>query len=643
MYSFDSGALVEVYAGGTIDIAGDGGGTLSANNARVDWGDGSYPVTWYTDGVYLWSGAVPNTSNITYFPNAGTEIPIFWNAQPLNIGAGGANPTVFNGLFRSSVNLTIQNTALKTFRNGIQIDAGVVLTQNLNSGAFVISGTATINMGAGASILLSAAGMNVASTSMTTLTSAITVNGTGPFSVASGGTLELENFIVSGTAPFTLNSGGVLKIGHTQGIASSGSTGNIQTTGTRTFNAGGTYEYYGINGQQITGTGLPTTINTTGKILINNADHVVQSTNYTVNGALELANGCLITNQQIMTIGAGATLAYSSTSFVCTCLANGFSPASLGGLTRTAGTAFFPVGPETTVYMPATINNSGTSDQFNVRVEHLNASNVNPYATEYFIQRQWIITESIAGGTDATIELQWASGEEGALFDPATNPFIGRWNGSSLEKLSGTYDAGDPSVSASPFSAFSPFVVGSSAALPTGLIAFTANPRDGSTDLAWATATEINNAFFVVERSADGVYFEDIAEVPGAGNSSLTQHYTYTDHSPNNGPNYYRLRITGFDGSYALGPVRSVFFSRAGTVHVQPVPATEMLHVLLHEVPSENIAWSIYNQSGRLVLYGEATETTAPFEVHVRTLPPGVYFLRTTAGHVTYSTRFSKL
>ena len=186
------------------------------------------------------------------------------------------------------------------------------------------------------------------------------------------------------------------------------------------------------------------------------------------------------------------------------------------------------------------------------------------------------------------------------------------------------------------------FTVASNGALPISLLSFTATPRDGNTDLIWATATETQNAYFAVERSADGVHFDEITQVPGAGNSAATKNYAYTDRSPINGPNYYRLRQVDFDGAYSFSPVRRVVFGEANGVRLQPVPATETLQVLLDKTTEEDISWSVFDQSGRLVLDGQAAEETQQFDVDVQNLPQGMYMLRLTSGQFMHAVRFVK-
>lgn len=80
--------------------------------------------------------------------------------------------------------------------------------------------------------------------------------------------------------------------------------------------------------------------------------------------------------------------------------------------------------------------------------------------------------------------------------------------------------------------------------------------------IAWATASESNNDYFTVERSKDGISFEAIVEVDGAGNSdNYFLNYKVTDFSPFEGTSYYRLKQTDFDGKFALSDVKAVNFN----------------------------------------------------------------------------------
>lgn len=94
--------------------------------------------------------------------------------------------------------------------------------------------------------------------------------------------------------------------------------------------------------------------------------------------------------------------------------------------------------------------------------------------------------------------------------------------------------------------------------LPVTLAYFRASPVDGEVSIEWKTETETNNDFFTVERSADGKNFEEVATVPGAGNSSIPLSYSHKDGAPLAGTFYYRLTQTDFDGMFEQFPLIAV-------------------------------------------------------------------------------------
>lgn len=97
------------------------------------------------------------------------------------------------------------------------------------------------------------------------------------------------------------------------------------------------------------------------------------------------------------------------------------------------------------------------------------------------------------------------------------------------------------------------------AGLPIELLYFNASLADDNTvALNWATELEINNEYFTVERSKDGLVFEEVLTVEGAGNSVQTLYYTATDVLPLQGLSYYRLKQTDFDGAFEYSDIVTV-------------------------------------------------------------------------------------
>lgn len=92
-------------------------------------------------------------------------------------------------------------------------------------------------------------------------------------------------------------------------------------------------------------------------------------------------------------------------------------------------------------------------------------------------------------------------------------------------------------------------VCGSITILPVELTSFSGECTEGLSALRWTTATEHNNAYFSVEKSIDGLQFENIATVSGAVNKTTETNYSFLDFESRPGVNYYRLSQTDTDGT----------------------------------------------------------------------------------------------
>jgi hypothetical protein len=131
--------------------------------------------------------------------------------------------------------------------------------------------------------------------------------------------------------------------------------------------------------------------------------------------------------------------------------------------------------------------------------------------------------------------------------------FTGGPDVSSVKKLTATgFTVGVNGEVNTNTSTFEFFIMSGGTTLPVKLTYFTGEKEDAATKLYWQTETEINSSYFVVERSSDGISFEVIGQVAGAGNSNQVINYVFTDIKPNAGNNYYRLRQYDYDGANEL-------------------------------------------------------------------------------------------
>ncbi len=90
--------------------------------------------------------------------------------------------------------------------------------------------------------------------------------------------------------------------------------------------------------------------------------------------------------------------------------------------------------------------------------------------------------------------------------------------------------------------------------LPVELVKFEVLPTNGTNLIAWTTGMELNNDYFVIEKSLNGKDFHSIGEVNGYGKSSHEIDYNFIDEAPYENT-YYRLKQVDLDGSVEYSKV----------------------------------------------------------------------------------------
>ncbi|MDA3615042.1 T9SS type A sorting domain-containing protein [Polluticaenibacter yanchengensis] len=169
----------------------------------------------------------------------------------------------------------------------------------------------------------------------------------------------------------------------------------------------------------------------------------------------------------------------------------------------------------------------------------------------------------------------------------------------------------------------------SSAVLPVSIIDFDAARAGNIAVLNWKTASETNNKGFEVERSTDGVSWLGIGFIESkanGGNSSNELAYTFNDHTPDKGMNYYRLRQTDVNGKVEYSAVRQLNFgNNAALVKLYPNPAKTLVKMTGVE-PGTLIR--IDDISGKTVLTSVRTGgTQETWAVNISALPKGTYMI----------------
>jgi hypothetical protein len=165
--------------------------------------------------------------------------------------------------------------------------------------------------------------------------------------------------------------------------------------------------------------------------------------------------------------------------------------------------------------------------------------------------------------------------------------------------------------------------------LAVELTNLTAKSVNKTTVLNWQTASEKDNQGFTVERSLNGTDYAAIGQVKGFGTTNTVRNYAFTDATPTNGVNYYRLRQADFNGKETLSKVVSVISGKNFLV-LKNTLVQNLLDVTVGEETKGPL--SIFNVSGQLV-YSAKVQGNQLLDVSA--LTSGLYIVRTEAGDVS--------
>jgi hypothetical protein len=172
--------------------------------------------------------------------------------------------------------------------------------------------------------------------------------------------------------------------------------------------------------------------------------------------------------------------------------------------------------------------------------------------------------------------------------------------------------------------------------LPVTLTTFTGRRVDGTSELHWNTSSELNNSHFIVERSKDAKSFHALSpkiqsKAPG-GNSSVNLDYAYTDASPFEGHNYYRLQQVDIDGHVSYSSTVDVYFGNETLVSLYPNPVNSELNVDINTPKETNAIVRILDATGRTVRTVEMLLQVGSnsSKVDMHDLSDGIYLISVT-------------
>ena len=159
--------------------------------------------------------------------------------------------------------------------------------------------------------------------------------------------------------------------------------------------------------------------------------------------------------------------------------------------------------------------------------------------------------------------------------------------------------------------------------LPIELVSFEGECTGGKVHLNWQTAIELNNDFFVIEKSNDASQWAAMATIKGG---QASKSYFYMDEYPSIPASYYRLKQVDQDGAFSYSPVIHILgcTDKTKAISLYPNPTATGVYLAMEE--KEHMEYGVYNIKGSLLRKGKIQNATTYIDMSI--WAAGTYFLK---------------
>lgn len=352
-----------------------------------------------------------------------------------------------------------------------------------------------------------------------------------------------------------------------------------------------------------------------------------------VNHTLNLTAGKLSLGNYDLSIANSASILGSGTNNYVVAVGTGV----LKQQVQASGSTLFPVGLSS-VYTPVTVSLSmlSTNDVFNVRMLPVVYSNgtSGSVMNSNVVNATWMVSETVNGGSNATLTCQWPSSLELTGFNRLFSRLAHYTSSSAWDygMVNIMASGSNPyTVTRAGFTSFSPFTVTMlMAILPAGSIELSGRNIGDQNLINWSTSSETNSAYFSVETSLNGTDFTEAGKVNAAGQSNGTKNYQYTHQHINNQSFYYRIKLVDADGGASYSKIIRITVAAIKAALLYPNPVKDKTTISFSAQQNTLLTVNITNASG-LLLHTTSqrfTQGDHKMNLDLSMLPVGMYNLQ---------------
>ena len=141
------------------------------------------------------------------------------------------------------------------------------------------------------------------------------------------------------------------------------------------------------------------------------------------------------------------------------------------------------------------------------------------------------------------------------------------------------------------------------------------------------------NSEVILERSADGVSFEEIGNMVLQASTSTSKKYLFNDMKPLVTDNYYRAKYKNAEGIFLYSKIIKLGYNKPISFSIINNPVQEKLLVKTTDAVGKDIVFNIYDAAGRQIKSSAMKNISSVIEIPVSNLIAGVYILKITSGN----------
>jgi hypothetical protein len=166
--------------------------------------------------------------------------------------------------------------------------------------------------------------------------------------------------------------------------------------------------------------------------------------------------------------------------------------------------------------------------------------------------------------------------------------------------------------------------------LPVVYTSFYATRNNNNVVLTWSTAEEINNSNYEVQRSLDGSNWTTIAVMMGAGTTSLSQMYSFTDKNMTSAVAYYRISQTDANGKSTYSVIKTIRLNAAISA-TKIYAANKIVNIEFNQDIKNPVTIRLMNMNGQIIAQQNVQQAAYRVTMNANSLS-GIYVVQVSDG-----------